>query len=122
MKKHTIVLIIICIVSLVTGVVFSVAGLVSLRRAGMEWIKDTWSDSEFVWHFESDSDEERENVRIRIPFVDVYVVEDNVRVSIPGIEVDVEEGRSNVRIGPIELEEDVSESEETEESTEDTLD
>lgn len=113
MKKHTIILIIMCLVSLVTGVIFSVAGLVSLRRAGMEWVRDAWEDSEFVWHFDEDSFEEGEIVRVRVPFVDVYVVDGHVQVSVPGVEVDVSEGRSSVRIGSFKMGDEILEADET---------
>ncbi len=91
MKKLTIVLIVICIVSLILGIIFSVASILSLRSYGMSKIGEFWGKNKDNWSLydvrvETD---DGTDVFVRIPLPDRYYDEDTGEYEGPFFDINV---------------------------------
>jgi len=85
MKKSTVALIIIFIITSIMGVVFAVSSVIAIRSFALDWLKVfvdksefSWEDSDFVFDIQ-DNDE----VNIDMNILRVYVKDDYVYVQLP---------------------------------------
>jgi len=110
MKKSTIVLIIICIISLILGIIFSVASIISLKSFGMTKIGEFWDKNKDNWSLYDvrvDSEDGNE-VFVRIPLPDKYYDEKTGEYEGPFFNVNVRGEDGRVRIEKYEPDEEES--------------
>lgn len=113
MKKSTIALIIICIVSLILGIIFTVASVMSLRTFGMKQIGEFWDENKNNWSWYEiqvetddgadvyariplpDSCFNEETGEFEGPFFSIHSRTEDARIRIEKCETDDEESRAD---------------------------
>lgn len=95
MKKSTVALIIIFIITSIMGVVFAVSSVIAIRSFALDWLKVfvdksefSWEDSDFVFDIQ-DNDE----VNIDMNILRVYVKDDYVYVQLPFLVIEIDDDR-----------------------------
>jgi len=116
MKKSTIVLIVMGIVSLILGIIFSVASILALRSFGASKLGEFWDENKGNWslydvRIES---EDGTDVYMRIPLPDRFYDEETGEYEGPFL--DINEGHGEDRVWIEKIDPDEGESPESDNS------
>lgn len=108
MKKSTIVLIVICVASLVLGIIFSVASVVSLKSYGVKQFGEMWEENKDDWSMYDVriKAEDGTEVFVKIPLPDIYYDEETGTYDGPYFGLNIDNRRGNVVIEKSDKEED----------------
>lgn len=108
MKKSTIVLIVICVASLILGIIFSVASVVSLKAYGVKQLGELWEDNKDDWSMYDVriKSEDGNEVYVKIPLPDMYYNEETGTYEGPYFGLNIENRRGDIVIEKSEQDED----------------
>lgn len=100
MKKSTIVLIVIGIVSLILAIIFSVASILALRSFGMSRFGEFWEKNKGDWSLYDVrvENEDGTDVYMRIPLPDRFYDEETGEYEGPFLDINVRNGEDRVWI------------------------